>query len=201
MTTRRHILALLVSGAAMLLAGCNELFPETYRYRLTVEVDTPEGPRAGSSVIEVSGHKGIGIPGPEAGGWISRVQGEAVAVDLPNGRTLFALLRSEDGRGAESYAWALLPQPLASSGTSEKHDALRAVVGAADLERENYPMLVTFRNITVPASVEAVDPGNLGASFGPGYALHRITVQITDDHLPDRTGHVHERRDRPASNR
>jgi hypothetical protein len=42
-------------------------------------------------------------------------------------------------------------------------------------------MLVRFRDIADPTSVEKVDPDNLAASFGEGVKLRRITVQLTDD--------------------
>jgi hypothetical protein len=42
-------------------------------------------------------------------------------------------------------------------------------------------MLVRFGDLRDPRSVEKVDPGNLAASFGPGFALRRITVQLTED--------------------
>ena len=42
-------------------------------------------------------------------------------------------------------------------------------------------MLVTFGDLDDPTSVAEVDPDDLAASFGEGYALKRITVQITDD--------------------
>lgn len=44
------LLAMVLS--ALLLSGCGDETP-TYRYRMTVDVETPEGPRTGSSVIEV----------------------------------------------------------------------------------------------------------------------------------------------------
>ncbi len=42
-------------------------------------------------------------------------------------------------------------------------------------------MLVTFGDLDDPTSVEEVDPDDLGATFGEGNSLRRITVQITDD--------------------
>ncbi|MEP3196791.1 MAG: hypothetical protein ABJO57_02900, partial [Lentilitoribacter sp.] len=32
-----------------------------------------------------------------------------------------------------------------------------------------------------PTSVKEVDPANLAATFGPGYSLQSITLEITDD--------------------
>ncbi|MFT4025920.1 MAG: hypothetical protein QM676_03845 [Novosphingobium sp.] len=170
---------------SMLLGGCGLLGGDmTYRYKMTVEVETPDGPRTGSSVIEVRTHESPAFPGPEAGGERSRVRGEAVAVDLPAG-TLFALLQAENGRGAEIYAWALLPEPPTKGATPEDRranlNALRSVAGRAELQRANYPMLVTFRDLSDPTTVETVNPADLNTSFGPGYVLHRITVQMTDE--------------------
>jgi hypothetical protein len=41
-------------------------------------------------------------------------------------------------------------------------------------------MLVTFKDIADPTSVVLVDPDDLAASFGAGYRLKAITVQVTD---------------------
>jgi hypothetical protein len=82
-----------------MLAGCGSLFPPSYRFRLTVEVDTSQGVRSGSSVLEVTSQlqnlpgKGI-VP-------LTSLTGEAVALDLPGGKTLFALIgRLASGRDA-----------------------------------------------------------------------------------------------------
>ncbi len=42
-------------------------------------------------------------------------------------------------------------------------------------------MLVRFRNIADPASVEKVYPENLAKSFGPGVRLKRATIEISTD--------------------
>ena len=69
----------LAAAALLLVPACGEQLP-TYRYRMTVEVETPEGLRTGSSVIEVRTRQGPGFPGPEAAGIATDVRGEAVAV-------------------------------------------------------------------------------------------------------------------------
>jgi hypothetical protein len=79
---------------------------QTYRYRLTVEVETPEGLRTGSSVIQVVGDEAGKNALISPGRLTFRIFGEAVAVDLPNGKKLFAVLRRPDGTSdaAASYA-------------------------------------------------------------------------------------------------
>ena len=96
----RRELSRTVFGAVCLMAlpaGCS-LIDRTpdYRYRLTVEVDTPQGLRTGSSVIEVQTSVAGEYSIPSPGAVSHRVRGEAVAVDLPGGQTLFALLRSDN---------------------------------------------------------------------------------------------------------
>lgn len=49
------------------------------------------------------------------------------------------------------------------------------------MPREHYPLLVTFEDINHPASVRRVNPGDLSATFGPGYRLNTITLSITDE--------------------
>ncbi|MFA5969201.1 MAG: hypothetical protein WC816_08170 [Sphingomonas sp.] len=176
MITRRAVIGLATGGLAMLMVGCVRYYP-TYRYRLTVEVDTPSGVKFGSSVIQVRSWDQAGFPGPEAGGFRSEVKGEAVAVDVAPGQTLFALLRSEHSVDWATFATAeinrddravhTLPRWKKNPGTGETYS--------------RYPMLVRFRDIHDPKSVELVDPDDLAATFGPGFKLRRIAVQLTRD--------------------
>ncbi|NMW31963.1 hypothetical protein HKD42_07815, partial [Altererythrobacter sp. RZ02] len=85
---RRVFLCTAASIGAMTLSGCG-LGPDPtpdYRYRLTVEVETPEGLKSGSSVIEVqtniAGEYSIPTPGRVS----QRLRGEAVTVDLEDGQ-------------------------------------------------------------------------------------------------------------------
>jgi hypothetical protein len=87
---RRGILGLLAGGAATLLSGC--LKPhESLRYRLTLEVQTPEGIRTGSSVLQNDQYGASIIPLPGDIGGAGNI-GEAPTVDLGGGRFLFAVL-------------------------------------------------------------------------------------------------------------
>jgi hypothetical protein len=40
---------------------------------------------------------------------------------------------------------------------------------------------VTFSDISDPTSVALVDPDDLAASFGAGYALEAVTVEVTQE--------------------
>lgn len=196
--TRRGVMGLLASAATLLLGACGIIrsFP-AFRYRLTVEVETPEGLKTGSSVIEVR----WGAIDSTLGGASAEVSGEAVAVDLPGGQTLFALLRSEEQPGWAGYAmFSVMPLPKKEAGQNDS-DALgigidriiankalmalpRTIAAPVTYQRPRisaYPMLVRFGDIKDPKSVALVSPDDLEKSFGPGVSLRRITVQLTDD--------------------
>jgi len=162
------------------LSGCTLLGRSTYRFELTVEVDTPEGPRRGSSVIEV--WASYNMPGSQERLW--RVRGEAVAVDLPDGKTLFTLLKTGAIHGDMAGLSMEALDPAFKNDVVESAERIaerKKITSPATVAPASYPTLVTFGDIADPTSVELVDPDNLAATFGEGTALRRITVQITDD--------------------
>ena len=200
--TRRGVFGMLAAmSAAAALGGCNMLQSETIRYRMTVEVETPQGLRSGSSVIETS-VRPSGRASAVAVNYSYR--GEAVAVDLPSGQTLFALLQSANGdldAATQFPIWAMADRIPRPGEFKEKlhwlaqYAALRKLDGVGILPRtlpvgyyppvdkppSAYPLLVHFRDIRDPKTVVRIDPTEVAASFGPGVKLRRITVQITDD--------------------
>ena len=172
-------------------SGADDSAPD-YRYRLTVEVDTPEGLKTGSSVIEVE--QRLVRPGSNpAGAAVERlVRGEAVAVDLPDGRTLFALLRSDNNVEWAAYVMQALAPRTRGERFEQQLDNMLVLKGEKALprmfppvghleERSAYPMLVNFGDTDDPTTVELIDPDNLTATFGEGVSLKRITVQITEE--------------------
>ena len=183
---RRGVLGLLATvGGVLAVGACGLLGGDRYRFRMTVAVDTPEGLRTGSSVYEVTAGRTGGILPEEAKrDWA--VRGQAVAVDLPGGRTLFALLKThahfDDMMG---LSMATLHPDFGGTGYDvvgvAKELARGAWPGPAEVAPEDYPMLVTFAEEDEPASVALVQPGNLSATFGRGVRLRGITVELTDD--------------------
>ena len=192
MTRRGAVGFLAMAASALLTAGCWRP-SEELRYRLTVEVETPQGLRTGSSVIEVRGVRNPDWVNPEGRGTRSSFKGEAPAVDLPGGKTLFALLKTAGGASdAADYPWLAFRDRLKDS--QDWLDSMRRMRGwigevvpmpATETVIRNktlsaLPLLVTFGDINDPKSVEQVDPADLAKSFGRGVHLRRITVEITD---------------------
>lgn len=185
MMARRGVLGLLAGGAVALLGGCWGS-SASYRYRMTVEVDTPEGIKTGSSVMEVRLARGMAIG--DQSGVTSGVFGEAVVVDLPNG-PLFVLLQVPDagpplqdivphallGRRSDGPDGAMADgAKLGSTWFSEYRAELpRTRDNGSQVSNNNWPMMVRFADINDPKSVEQVDPASIG--------VKRITVETTSD--------------------
>lgn len=179
--------------AASLLSGCGLLDTFTdaeYRFRMTVEVETPEGVKRGSSVYEITAGLRTKIL-PDARGSEVTSKGEAVAVDIAPGQTLFALLKNGTPTGTMAeLSMATLDPQFASHrkmvDTAEELQARDPGGFTAVVDPDFYPMLVTFGDLDDPTSVARVDPGDLAATFGQGVRLKRITVELTD--VPVTTG-------------
>ena len=198
---RRGIFALLGGMATtLMLAGCGDNSDTLgrsfdYRYKLTAEVETPTGVKTGSSVIEiVVGMSGTIMPAGMRGGSAHVRQGEAVAVDVAPGQTLFVLLRSTSNpdwattAAVEAVGIPHDSAPGADFDIEGYYAALKADRRVWPVKRQqadhpgpNPPYLVRFKDISDPKSVEQVDPDDLAKSFGPGVKLRSLTVQVTDE--------------------
>jgi len=184
---KRNLFLLLVIGVPLYYWLAYPSY--TYRYRMTVEIDTPEGVKSGSSVIEV--HT---IQWPEwlsglSGGHTTQttVRGEAVFVDLEKQGMLFTALRWPNGK--TDYASLILRDVLPiSPPPKEGYDTPQAAKYYANLKSERtelkpeqFPLLVRFRNIDNPKTVEAVDPYKFSIIFGEGTSVKAITIEMTED--------------------
>lgn len=156
----------------------------SWHQKMTIEVKKDGQVYTGSSVTSVFWNRNIiDVVFRQGAAWLSEVKGEAVVVELPDERYLFALLNYS---GNTEYTANLATRVLFNSkqriwGEDKFRDVLVAKAGPPlPIPPGNYPLLVTFRDINDPSSVERVDPANLAATFGLGVELNRITLEITD---------------------
>ncbi len=186
---RRLFGLLAVLSALLALAGCGKNhFPWTNK--ITVVVETPSGEVSGSSVINViatGGGKRLAMDGPNSS---SVVTGEAPVVDLGGGKYVFALLigdgKTFKGKAQHIAEFAFCtPQQMSPGEACFAHLRDMAAGTSTVLEPANYPMLVTFDDTNDPKTVKLVDPENLAATFGEGFALKSISVEITDEKVTE----------------
>ncbi len=181
-TKTKKVLAVLLAGAVIYFVALSIMFPAyDWHVKYTVTVDTPSGERAASSVVEMGyryfPEKFILSPGFPHHFYLS---GEAVVVDLGGGRYLFTLTvrNGMEYLPFEALARRFGLSPGAYRELAPKIDRFR---GEVALPRRLYPLLVTFDDINDPKTVRRVDPDDLAATFGFGYRLKSITIEITDE--------------------
>lgn len=193
---KRFGIGLLVVLAALGLGAVfwkGVLFPtNSWRYKMTVSVETPEGIKTGSAVREVSVTDNPKIT-PETIPHIE-IKGEAVVVDLGKRGVLFAIMKNSLG---PDYTHHVVYKTIGGSTSPEGIRYLQNATGKkAVLEPEDYPVLVMFKDINDPKTVTPVlELGNnpkppfsqimkadhFEELFGTGVKLKEIAIEMTDE--------------------
>ena len=143
---------------------------------MVVWVNTPSGLISGAAVTDVEIRLVSDFFKGDIGGAKPSFHGEAVVVELPDGRHLFALLD-----GATGWVVNELYDQGVDGGVPELSRAFKSMDEPLRLSPKYYPLLVTFGDLSDPASVMRVDPADLAATFGAGFALREITLEVTND--------------------
>ena len=155
----------------------------SWNQKMTVEVETPDGVVTGSSVTSVEWSRSFfGVIWLDAPEWVSKMQGEAVVVALPDGKYIFALLSKSNNH---EYTSDLATKTLYdTTKRTRSKEAFRRVIKLKEpltVPSNLYPLFVTFTDVNDPTTVQQVDPDDLAATFGEGYSLKSITLEITDE--------------------
>jgi hypothetical protein len=169
----RLVMGLLTGALALLGGGCGTSL-SSFRYRMTVD-----GSHSGTAVYEMLAEKVRGplLPEEKPGGSI--IKGEALVIETPSG-PVFVLLKSAAGGGdLEGAVVRALAPDIPWNGQPNFWKAVNRLSGAGngdakgDLPRADWPMMVRFRDLNDPKSVEQVDPDTIG--------VKRIALETTSD--------------------
>lgn len=182
MMVRRGVLGLLAGGAVFLLSGCGLISSRaSYRFRMTVEVETPSGLRAGSSVYEfIAAKNTMKLLADERSGGV-RTLGEATIIELDGGPVFVTLVSPVAGVDLGGEATEALLATLPDDGGDDYIAAIDKLGGwfadpaSAELPREKWPLMVRFDNVNDPASAQPVNPDVIG--------VKRILLETTRDEL------------------
>jgi len=175
---------LLVAGAVLVLTGYGYglLGEERYRYKMTVEVNTPDGVKTGYAVREISIRTPPPIPmlGEHRTGF--GVRGEAVIVEIAPDKILFALVSGADGQyefGGRHVSFLFSELAPNSPDAIIELWPVKPVTRRPKLDNP-LPALVTFKDLRDPMSLTRLDANDLASAFGHGVALKEVTIQRTD---------------------
>jgi hypothetical protein len=162
-------------------AYCQIRYPSyTYRYKVIVEVETPQGIKTGSSVVQVYTTESMeSLKVVSSNGLY--IKGEGTIVDIAEGKTLFVLLNGAPSEGnPHALIYNAIP-PHPTINTMKYYGTLKNAKGI--LPRDKYPRMVYFEDINKPISVKEVNPDNMEEFFGKGVKIKQITVETTKDKL------------------
>lgn len=181
----KPIALIAIIGVAVFVSGCSKT--TTQKIKVTVSVQDGTQIYSGSSVQKFTCSETINKAGmPSIGGCV--IRGEAVPVKIGDKGYLFMLFTQSIlkekriyAEGGERYAGAY-PMVHASYYT----DAIQNCKSQADksewnVEPENAPLMVSFKDLDNPKSVIEVDPTDMLNVFGTGVTLISIHVERTKD--------------------
>jgi hypothetical protein len=148
-----------------------------HKFRLTVEVETPEGVKSASGVMSVRPDRGYSRKGHTS------TRGDAVFVDLGGGKNLLALLahidKSIDLDGINYVAL----RAYKAAGRNVSFNEMNRMTGTVPVTGALIPVLLTFANLRDPSTVHAVPPDDLAASLGKGFRLRGVSAEVVPNGL------------------
>ena len=163
------------------------------RYELTIGVQTPRGHLCGSSVVEVTVKRSVPFWGSK--GMNFEIEGKAPAVELPDGRLVFALLKDTTNVSLpalavmDTQAMPTISDRVRRMNTGTIWSHLKAKrpelhIDAATMSRRtgtgaaaSYPDVVVL-NPAEATSIRAINPVNAEPALGPGFSLTGLEIRI-----------------------
>ena len=149
-----------------------------HKYRLTVEVETPEGTKSASGVLAVHPDRSYSRGGH------TQTKGDAVFVDLGGGKNLVALLAHIDKNlDLDDINYVALRAYTAAGGQRVSFNDMNRLSGSVPVKGALIPVLVTFTDLANPGTAHTVQPDDAEAALGKGYRLHGITAEVVPNGL------------------
>jgi hypothetical protein len=144
-----------------------------HKYRLTLEVETPDGIRSASGVMAVVPDRGYSRRGH------TDTRADALFVDLGGGRNLLALLAHRDGSlDLDGMNYLALRAYGEASGKRVSFNVMSGMTGVVPVKGPLIPVLATFGDLADPATMRVVAPDDLEARLGGGFRLHGVTAEV-----------------------
>ena len=149
-----------------------------HKFRLTVEVTTPDGIKTGSGILAVVPDRNYNRGGR------TTTRGEAVFVDLgqdgAKGRNLVALLAHRQGAKLDfdDINYVALRAYGAARGSRVSFNDIQRQTGVVPLEGDLVPVLVSFGDPSDPGTARLVAGDNAEAVLGEGYAIRGLRVEV-----------------------
>lgn len=143
-----------------------------HKFRLTVEVETPEGVKAASGVMAVHPDRSYSRGGKTS------TSGDAVFVDLGGGKNLVVLLAHIDKPVETDEMSYVALRAYKAAGRNVSFNEMSRLTGAVPVKGAVIPVLVTFRDAADPGTAHLLSPDDMEAGLGKGTRLHGISAEV-----------------------
>ena len=160
--------------AALVIGDQIRINRPAHKYRLTVEVETPEGRKSASGVLAVHPDRSYTRRGQ------TRTLGDAVFVDLGQGRNLVALLAHLDNSKLvlDDVNYVALRAYGAAAGKRVPFSEMSRQTGIVPVKGEVIPLLISFADPARPGTARLVAPDDAEAVLGPGSRIQGISAEV-----------------------
>ena len=143
-----------------------------HKYRLSVEVETPEGIKSASGVLAVYPDRGYSRGGH------TRTAGDAIYLDLGGARNLVVLLAHVDKAiDLDDINYVALRAYSAAGDVRVSFNEMSRQTGVVPVTGKLIPVLVAFTDPADPGTARAVSPDDSEAVLGKGFRLHGLTAE------------------------
>ncbi len=167
-----------VALLAVLVAGDQiRINRPAHKYRLTIEMETPEGIRSGAGVVSVHPDRSYS----RGGHTISK--GDAVLVDLGGGRNIIALLAHIDKSIDTDGMNYLALRAYKAAGRNVSFNEMSRLTGTVPVTGALIPVLITFADLRDPLTARVVPSDDMTAVLGNGYRLRSVSVGVVANGL------------------
>ena len=158
--------------AALVIGDQIRINRPAHKYRLTVEVETPEGVKSASGVMAVHPDRSYSRGGK------TETRGDAVFVDLGGGRNLVALLAHIDKSVEFDDINYVALRAYRAAGRNVSFNEMSRMTGTVPVKGTVVPVLVTFADPADPGTARMVPPDGVEAVLGKGVRLHGISAEV-----------------------
>ena len=158
--------------AALVVGDQIRINRPNHKYRLTVEVETPEGVKSASGVIAVHPDRSYSRGGKTS------TRGDAVFVDLGGGKNLVVLLAHADKSLELDDINYVALRAYKAAGQNVSFNQMSRMAGTVPVTGEVIPVLVSFADPADPATARLVPSDGIEAVLGKGIRLRGISAEV-----------------------
>jgi len=158
--------------AALVIGDQIRINRPNHKYRLTVEVETPEGVKSASGVMAVHPDRSYSRGGKTS------TKGDAVFVDLGGGKNLVALLAHNDKSLELDEINYVALRAYKAAERNATFNQMSQMTGTVPVKGEVIPVLVSFTDPADPGTARVVSPEGVEAVLGKGIRLRTISAEV-----------------------